>query len=83
MELGNLEHDFLQWGAFAGVILGIWRVWAMLNKSIAEKVHIERDIEELKKGVNRLDERKGQMFAKLDSIEDRLARIETKLETTR
>ena len=76
-----LSHDLFQWGAYAGAILGIWRVWAMLNKNIAERVNMERDIRDLQEDVERIDDRKANLYAKLDDILDRLARIETKLES--
>ena len=68
----ELIHDWGQWVVMAGLILKILQVKSVNDKAVADKVNMQRDIEELRKDLtseqNDAKERKIYFYNQLEEM---------------
>ena len=70
-------HDIMQWGAFCGACLAIWRLWLVSANAVASKIHTERDIADIKSRLAKHEDRDTRIYDRLGKIEGQLNEIQT------
>ena len=83
-----MEHYLILYvSLFAAAVTGVGgflALWSKISAGVAEKVNLQRDVEDLKEKFSRLDRRDGRIFdelktisSELHDISERLVRLET------